>query len=90
MTADLVPFTELIAVPDTFASGLAEAEDLGDGNFRFTFYARRKSLGFGMVENEIVARLIMPSSAVLCGIRSTLEQMGVAWYDGARLRQLAH
>lgn len=66
-------------VPDIFCSGLAEAEDLGDGNFRFTLYAKQKS--FQSAESHfdyvIVARLIMPSLAVLQAIETTVKAMGM-------------
>ena len=88
--ADIVPFTELIAVPDTYASGLAEAEDMGDGNVRLTFFARKKSLGCGIAENEIVERVVIPSSAAIAMVRSMMQAMGVACCGGERLRHLAH
>lgn len=87
---DIVPFTELVAVPDTYASGLAEAEDMGDGNFRLTFFARKKSLGFGIAENEIVERLIIPASAAVLMVRAIMQASGIRCCGGERLKHLAH
>lgn len=83
--------TEPAIVPDTFCSGLAEAEDLGDGNFRFTFYAKQRSFNdyAGTVDFVVVARLILPTSAVLLSIQQTMKAMGVSCCGGERLR-LAH
>jgi hypothetical protein len=70
-------YTEHVCIPDTFVSGLAEVEDLGEGNYRFTFFARRKPMGYhGAVECEIVARLILPASAVQAAMRMTEGVMG--------------
>jgi hypothetical protein len=70
---------------------LADAEDLGDGNFRFTLYARQKTFqsaesGF---EYVIVARLIMPHVAALQSIETTMKAMGISCCGGERLR-VAH
>ena len=37
-------FTELAPVPDIFVSGLADAEYLGGGNIRLTYYRERRQL----------------------------------------------
>lgn len=84
-------FTEPIAVSDVFASGLAEVEDLQDGNYRFTFFARRRSLDYsGAIESEVVARLIIPSNAVIEGMKRTMEAMGIRCCGGEKLRYLSH
>ena len=66
-------------ISDIYCSGLAEVEDLGDGNYRFTLYSKQKS--FQSVEGGsdyvIVARLIMPSLAVLHGVELTVKAMGM-------------
>lgn len=72
-------------VPDTFVSGLAEAEDLGDGNFRFTLYTNQKSYRDGTIEHVIVARLVMPAPAILASIKTTMKAMGYACCGGERL-----
>jgi hypothetical protein len=78
-------------ITDIFCSGLADAEDLGDGNFRFTLYARQKSFNdyAGTVELVTVARLIMPAMAVHQSIKMTMKAMGVSCCGAERLR-LAH
>lgn len=75
-------------VPDTYCSGLAEAEDLGDGNFRFTLYARQKSHNdyAGAVELVTVARIIMPAGAVMESVQMTMKALGVACCGGERLK----
>ncbi|TJU85597.1 MAG: hypothetical protein E5Y10_24570 [Mesorhizobium sp.] len=79
--------TEPAIVPDIFCTGLAEAEDLGDGNFRFTLYAKQKSFQdyAGTVDLVIVARLIMPAAAVKESIQMTMKAMGIACCGSGRL-----
>lgn len=79
---------ETAVVSDIFCSGLAEAEDLGDGNFRFTLYAKQKTFNdyTGETELVIVARLIMPAGAVMEAIQMTMKAMGVACCGGERLK----
>ncbi|TGP34033.1 MULTISPECIES: hypothetical protein [unclassified Mesorhizobium] len=74
-------------VPDIFCTGLADAEDLGDGNFRFTLYARQKSLhDLGNADYVVVARLVMSAQAVMESIQMTMKAMeGASW-----IRALAH
>jgi len=66
-------------VPDIFVSGVAEPEDLGDGNFRFTFFTRQKSFHdyANVTEGVIVARLVMPFSAVLLAHRLSGRNLGL-------------
>lgn len=80
--------TETAIVPDIYASGLAEAEDMGDGNFRFTLYAKQKSFQdyAGTVDYVIVARLVMPAAAVMESVQTTMKAMGVACCGGERLK----
>jgi hypothetical protein len=79
-------------VPDIFCSGLAEAEDLGDGNFRFTLYAKQKSFQSldGHSDLVIVARLIMPLSAVMQSIQITKKAIGQKCCGEEWLDCLAH
>ncbi|KRB22696.1 hypothetical protein [Mesorhizobium sp. Root172] len=83
--------SEPAIIPDVFCTGLAEAEDLGDGNFRFTLYARQKSMQdyAGAFDYVIVARLIMPTVAVHQSIQMTMKAMGVSCCGVERMR-LAH
>jgi hypothetical protein len=87
---DIVPFTELIAVPDTYVSGHAEVEDMQDGNYRITFYTRKKSIGFGIAENEINERLVMPVHAAILLVRAIMRVGGIQCCGGEKLRHLAH
>jgi len=87
-----VPLHQLLIEPaivqDVFASGLADAEDLGDGNMRFTFYAKQRSHAdyAGTTELVIVARLIMPAAAVVESIQLTMKAMGISCCGGERLK----
>lgn len=58
-------FIEPIAVTDTFASGVARVEPLGNGLVRLTFYARRSSLYEDATHGEIVARIVIPISDLI-------------------------
>ena len=69
---------ENCAVPDVFVTGMADPEDLGNGNIRYTFYARRRSIHDGTSEREIVCRLIIPANVVLANIKIVLEALGIA------------
>jgi hypothetical protein len=82
--------TEPIAIQDVFASGLAQAEDLQDGNFRFTFYARQKSLHdyAGTIEYVVVARIVLPTVAVFSAMQMTKDSIRQASEDVLKL--LAH
>ena len=79
-------------VPDIFCSGLAEAEDLQDGNFRFTFYAKQKSFQSidGHSDYIIVARLIMPLAAVIEAKNATGKAIGRQCGGDEWLGCLAH
>ncbi len=71
-------YVEPAIVPDVFASGLAEAEDLGDGNIRFTYFVKQKSfIEIGGVEHVIVARIVMPFPALILGRRLTGQRLGI-------------
>lgn len=65
-------------VSDIFASGLADAEDMGDGNMRFTFFSKQKSLHdyAGCFDLIVVARIVMPLGAVHAGVQRTMEVTG--------------
>lgn len=61
----VVSFIEPLAVADTFASGVARVEPLGNGLVRLTFYARRASLHENATHGEIVARIVIPISSMI-------------------------
>lgn len=69
---------ENCAVPDVFATGMTDPEDLGNGNTRYTFYVTRRSIHDQSCEAEIVCRLIIPTDVVLANIKMALEAMGVS------------
>lgn len=66
-------------VPDIFVSGLADAEDLGDGNIRFTYYTRQKSFHdhSNSIEHVIVARIVVPFTALIYARKLTGERLGI-------------
>lgn len=71
MDSDL-PLVEPFAVPDITVSGIADIEDMGDGNFRFILYARRRQ------ERIVVASLIMTEAAVMRCIMHSARAIGVS------------
>lgn len=65
-------FIDPVCVPDIFACALAKAENLGGGNFRFTFVSTLDG------ETVVVARLIMNAAAVTPAILMAAEAVGVS------------
>jgi len=65
---------------------VAEPEDLGDGNVRFTAYARQKSFNCGAVELVIVNRVVMPVPAVILSMRQTVRALGLACFCASHVR----
>lgn len=61
--------------PDTYVSGLAEVEDLGDGNFRFVFVARKR-VG-DREELVVVANLVAPLQAVPPALVKAAKAIGM-------------
>lgn len=85
MTSD-VPFTEPIAVPDIFVSGIGRIETAGGGNLRFTFFTVQQSLHGHGPERVIVARLVMPSEIIpAAALAATMAVEGVAGAVGHTL-----
>lgn len=74
-------FTDTLNVPDTFASGMAEAEDLHDGCFRFTFFSTHHVEG--CEQRTIVCKLILPMSAVPPAIVLAAKAVGYSVAAGA-------
>lgn len=83
--------SEPAIVPDIFCSGLADAEDMGDGNMRFTLFSRQKSLHdyAGTFDLIVVARLIMPMSAVHVAMQMTMKVAGPVAMP-PKVRVIAH
>lgn len=77
--------SEPVAIPDVYASSLSHVEDLGDGNYRFTFCVRQLST-YGGDEHVIVTRLIMPGSAVYAAMQQTMKAMGHACCGAGRMK----
>jgi len=72
---------EPVPVPDIFVSGLAHAEDIGGGIYRFTFFCRRHA---GIGEDVIVAaKLICPMEAVPPAILLAAKAVGFSLVTGA-------
>lgn len=71
--------TEPIAIEDTYVTGLAEAEDLGDGTYRMTFFVKRRSTYdiVGETEYLVAERLIMPMPAMIDAMRKTMRALGL-------------
>ena len=68
--------SEPVVIPDTYSSGLSHIEDVGDGNLRFTFVVRQRST-YGGDEHNIVARLVLPRSAVHLALKTTMQALGM-------------
>lgn len=67
-----LPLVEPFAVPDINVSGIADIEDMGDGNYRFILYARRRS------ERIVVASLIATEATVMRCIMQSARAIGVS------------
>lgn len=69
-----LPLVEPYGVSDTFVSGIADIEDLGDGNYRFTLYAKRRNSHNQTEERQVVAALIMTRDTVIrCIMQSAMS-----------------
>lgn len=66
--------TDPLNVSDTYVSGLGEAEDLGDGCFRFTFFSTHRA--DGQEQRIVVAKLVVPRSAVPPAILLAAKAVG--------------
>ncbi len=67
---------EPYAVQDTYVSGLAEVEDIGGGNYRFTFFCREHHDDHE--EWTVVAKLIAPLEAVPPAVIKTARAVGMS------------
>lgn len=74
MTIAAEMLSEPIVVPDTFVSGLSHLEDLGDGNWRLVMFTKNQS-PYGGEDFVIVAKLIMPASAIIKSIGTTKDAL---------------
>ena len=69
---------EPFAVPDTFVSGLGSVEDMGGGNFRFTFYTAQDH------DFVVAAKLIMSIVAVPEAMHMTAVETRACACEGVR------
>lgn len=69
---------EPMPVADTFCSGLGEVENVGGGCLRFYMYVLQQPPGGGEPEKIVVAKIIMPLSAVPDAIVKTILAVGGA------------
>jgi len=73
----MMQLTEPLIVQDIFASGLADVENLGDGNWRFTFYSQQRSSYDGAsTDNVVVCRIVGSTSAALEAVRTIMLALG--------------
>ena len=61
---------EPVFVPDTFVTGLHQVENLGDGNFRFTFFVKQDN------SRICAARLVLSLMAVAHAACWALREIG--------------
>jgi hypothetical protein len=78
-----IALVEPAIVPDTYVSGLYDVEDLGDGTFRFTFFAKQRSVHDGKEERVVVARIVIGASAILHAAKWALSAIGMRCYCAA-------
>lgn len=67
--------SEPVHVPDVPVSGLSHVEDMGDGQYRLTFYTVRQSL-YGGMEYTVEARLIATVPAIMKGVQTCMMALG--------------
>lgn len=73
LSAELL--SEPTIIPDTYASGLSHIEDLGDGMWRLTFFAKQESI-YGGTEYVVVCRLIGTTQSMLNGVKTIMQSLG--------------
>jgi hypothetical protein len=81
LASEALRLVETSPVADIFVSGLGEAEDIGGGCYRFTFYARRHAADGEEV--VVVAKLICPIEAVPPAILLAAKAVGFSLAAGA-------
>ena len=70
-----LPVIEPIAVPDTYVSGVACVEDLGDDMFRITHYAVQRCPDGSTDYAVIVSRIIASASTIKSARECILREM---------------
>lgn len=76
-------------VPDVYISGIIGPEDMGDGNMRYTGYAKQEVFEHGGSQFIVVNRLIVPIPVIMISIKDTMRALGVACC-GAGLAKARH
>lgn len=87
MFAEFQNITEPIYVPDVYVSDLLCIEDAGDGDLRFVFVTRQRSI-YGGDEHVVVARLVLPATTVYRSMKRTMQHMNVQCCGA--VKSLAH
>ena len=62
---------EPVVIPDTFVCGLHNVEELGDGVYRFTFFATQTD------DRICVARLVLSTKAIFHAATWALKAIGI-------------
>lgn len=73
---------DVLAVPDTFVSGLGNVEAVGGGNWRFTFYVSQV-VGGGVVP-VVVAKLVMSIEDLPAAIHMAASETSTCACQNAR------
>lgn len=73
-------------IQDIYATGRLVPEDLGNGDFRFTFYVKQRSTNGSGDEYVIVARIVMPAVSVIAGIPTFMKALGVSCCGAERMK----
>lgn len=67
--------SEPVHVPDTNVAGLAHVEDMGDGQYRLTFFSKRLS-PYGGYDYPIEVRMIATYPVILSGVVTVMTALG--------------
>lgn len=87
LTAEML--SEPTIIPDIYASGLSHVENLGDGTYRLTFFAKQESI-YGGEEYVVVCRLIGTTSSILGGIKTLMRALGTSCCGAKTVARLLH
>jgi hypothetical protein len=80
--SEVADLLDVLAVPDTFVSGLGHVEPIGGGNWRFVFYVNQEVAG-GIV-NVVVAKLVMSIDALPAAIHMAAKTTSTCACESAR------
>jgi hypothetical protein len=79
---DMPELMDVLAVPDTFVSGLGTVEPIGGGNWRFTMFVNQEVAG-GTVK-VVVAKLVMSIDALPEAIHKAASTTSTCACENAR------